>query len=114
MDGENGNDWACRPNQLLAFSLKHPVLDEPHWKPVLETVREKLLTPLGLRTLSRDHSDYKPKYFRRPPRLATAAYHQGTVWAWLIGPFIDARLKVHPNDFTERAKIASPDYRTDI
>jgi predicted glycogen debranching enzyme len=97
VDGEGGNDCACRPNQLLSFSLKHPVLDEQRWKPVLEVVREKLLTPVGLRTLSRDHPDYKPKYFG-DLRARDAAYHQGTVWAWLIGPFIDAWLKVHPDD----------------
>ncbi|HXS67366.1 MAG TPA: amylo-alpha-1,6-glucosidase, partial [Candidatus Polarisedimenticolia bacterium] len=97
VDGETGNDWACRPNQLLAFSLKHPVLEDRYWKPVLETVREKLLTPFGLRSLSRDHADYKAKYFG-DLRARDAAYHQGTVWAWLIGPFIDAWLKVHPDD----------------
>jgi len=106
VDGENGNDWACRPNQLLAFSLKHPVLEERYWKPVLETVREKLLTPLGLRTLSRDHSDYKSKYFG-DLRARDAAYHQGTVWAWLIGPFIDAWLKVHPGDNANARKFLS-------
>lgn len=97
IDGENGNDSACRPNQLLAFSLKHPVLEESRWKPVLEVARERLLTPVGLRTLSRDHPDYKPKYFG-DLRARDAAYHQGTVWAWLIGPFIDAWLKVYPED----------------
>jgi predicted glycogen debranching enzyme len=97
VDGESGNDWACRPNQLLAFSLKHPVLEEKYWKPVLEIVRERLLTPVGLRSLSRDHAEYKAKYFG-DLRARDAAYHQGTVWAWLIGPFIDAWLKVHPDD----------------
>jgi predicted glycogen debranching enzyme len=106
IDGESGNDWACRPNQLLAFSLKHPVLDERYWKPVLETVREKLLTPLGLRSLSRDHADYKAKYFG-DLRARDAAYHQGTVWAWLIGPFIDAWLKVYPDDKANARKFLS-------
>jgi predicted glycogen debranching enzyme len=100
VDGESGNDWACRPNQLLAFSLKHPVLDENYWKPVVETVRERLLTPVGLRTLSRDHGDYKAKYFG-DLRARDAAYHQGTVWAWLIGPFIDAWLRVHPGELAQ-------------
>src|SRR6185437_13935518 len=86
IDGETGHDWSCRPNQLLAFSLKHPVLEERFWKPVLETVREKLLTPLGLRSLSPDNANYKSKYFG-DLRARDAAYHQGTVWAWLIGPF---------------------------
>jgi predicted glycogen debranching enzyme len=97
IDGEGGNDPACRPNQLLAFSLRHPVLDRTRWKPVLDTVRERLLTPVGLRSLSRDHPDYKSKYFG-DLRARDAAYHQGTVWGWLIGPFIDAWLKVNPDD----------------
>lgn len=106
IDGENGNDWACRPNQLLAFSLKHPILEERYWKPVLETVRERLLTPLGLRSLSRDHADYKSKYFG-DLRARDAAYHQGTVWAWLIGPFIDAWLKVNPGDHATAREFLS-------
>ena len=97
VDGEVGDDSACRPNQLLAFSLKHPVLDEKRWPAVLKTVQDRLLTPVGLRSLSRDHPDYKPKYFG-DLRARDAAYHQGTVWAWLIGPFIDAWLKLHPDD----------------
>ena len=97
IDGESGDDNSCRPNQLLAFSLKYPVLEERCWKPVLDVVRTRLLTPLGLRSLSRESPDYKPKYFG-DLRARDAAYHQGTVWAWLIGPFIDAWLKVHPHD----------------
>ncbi|HTB20907.1 MAG TPA: amylo-alpha-1,6-glucosidase [Bryobacteraceae bacterium] len=97
IDGPAGDDAACRPNQLLAFSLKHPILDEARWAAVLDVARAKLLTPVGLRSLSPDHKDYKPKY-DGDLRARDAAYHQGTVWAWLIGPFIDAWLKVHPGD----------------
>ena len=61
------------------------------------TVREKLLTPMGLRTLSADHPDYKQNY-RGDLRNRDAAYHQGTVWPWLLGPFIDAWLKAYPED----------------
>jgi predicted glycogen debranching enzyme len=104
VDGEQGDDHACRPNQLLAFSLTHPVLDQQFWKPVLQVVEEKLLTPVGLRSLSRDHPDYKPKYFG-DLRARDAAYHQGTVWAWLIGPFIDAWLRVNPDQRNEARKF---------
>jgi predicted glycogen debranching enzyme len=97
IDGPNGNDPACRPNQLLSFSLKHPVLDVERWTPVLDEVERQLLTPFGLRSLSPDHPDYKSAYFG-DLRSRDAAYHQGTVWAWLIGPFIDAWLKVHPSE----------------
>lgn len=97
VDGEAGNDTAFRPNQLFAISLDHPVLDERHWERVVEAVKEKLVTPVGLRTLSRGHPDYKNSYFG-DLRSRDAAYHQGTVWAWLMGPFTDAWLKVHPHD----------------
>jgi predicted glycogen debranching enzyme len=97
IDGPNGNDPACRPNQILTFSLNHPVLEESRWPTVLSVVEQKLLTPCGLRSLSPDHPDYKPIYFG-DLRSRDAAYHQGTVWAWLIGPFVDAWLKVHPGD----------------
>ncbi|MEW6156720.1 MAG: amylo-alpha-1,6-glucosidase [Verrucomicrobiota bacterium] len=97
VDGEDGDDRACRPNQLLAISLKHPVLEAQHWESVVEVVRERLLTPVGLRSLSRAHPEYKAKYFG-DIRARDAAYHQGTVWAWLIGPFVDAWLKLHPED----------------
>jgi predicted glycogen debranching enzyme len=97
IDGEQGDDPACRPNQIFAIALKHPILDESHWPAVLSAVQERLLTPVGLRSLSREHPDYKPRYFG-DLRARDAAYHQGTVWGWLIGPFIDARLKVHPDD----------------
>ena len=90
-------DPAFRPNQIFSVSLDFPVLDESRWKRVVEAVRTKLLTPVGLRSLSQDHPDYKPAY-DGDLRARDAAYHQGTVWAWLIGPFIDAWLKVHPGD----------------
>jgi len=95
-DGK-GNDPACRPNQVLAISLPHPVLDEKRWEPVLRVVQERLLTPVGLRSLAPGHPDFKARYFG-DLRTRDAAYHQGTVWAWLIGPWIDAWLKVHPDD----------------
>ncbi len=97
IDGETGDDPACRPNQLLAMSLDHPVLDEKYWTPVLNVCQEKLLTPVGLRSLSPDNKDYKARY-DGDLRSRDAAYHQGTVWSWLIGPFVDAWLRVHPDD----------------
>jgi predicted glycogen debranching enzyme len=97
IDGPNGDDAACRPNQLLAISLTHPILDPSKWKPVVQTVHRRLWTPVGLRSLAPGHPDYKAKYFG-DLRARDAAYHQGTVWAWLVGPLIDARLKVYPED----------------
>jgi predicted glycogen debranching enzyme len=97
VDGEQGDDPAFRPNQLLAFSLDHPVLDEQRWSSVLDLVARELVTPVGLRSLSRNHRDYKVRY-DGDLRARDAAYHQGTVWGWLIGPFVDAWLRVHPGD----------------
>jgi predicted glycogen debranching enzyme len=97
VDGEAGDDAACRPNQLFALSLTHPVLDEARWKSVLTVVLERLVTPVGLRTLAPGHPDYKSTY-DGDLRARDAAYHQGTVWPWLIGPLVDAWLRVHPED----------------
>lgn len=104
VDGEPGDDPAFRPNQLLSIALPHPVLDEQRWQGVVEMVAEKLLTPVGLRSLSREHPEYKSKYFG-DLRARDAAYHQGTVWAWLIGPFIDAWLKVSPDPAKARSLL---------
>ncbi len=97
----NGNkdtcDQSCRPNQLFAISLEHPILEEKHWASVIDVAQKKLLTPVGLRSLAPDDPEYKPIY-GGDLRSRDGAYHQGTVWAWLIGPFIDAWLKLHPDD----------------
>jgi glycogen debranching enzyme len=82
---------------VFAISLPHPVLDQARWEPVLGVVRERLLTPVGLRSLAPGHPDYKPRYYG-DLRSRDAAYHQGTVWGWLVGPFVDAWLKLHPDD----------------
>jgi predicted glycogen debranching enzyme len=97
VDGEHGDDAACRPNQIFAVSLDHPVLAPDQWLPVFEIVRQRLLTPVGLRSLAPGHRDYKAQYYG-DLRARDAAYHQGTVWAWLAGPFVDAWLKVYPGD----------------
>ena len=99
VDGQNGNDSAIRPNQVFAISLTHPVLDQAYWRPVMDVVTERLLTPMGLRTLAPGHPDYKPRYYG-DLRSRDAAYHQGTVWAWLVGPFIDAWEKTYPDNPT--------------
>lgn len=87
---ENGRrDASVRPNQLFAIALPHPVLERRHWRTVVDRVRSDLLTPFGLRTLSPADPNYVGCY-EGPPASRDAAYHQGTVWAWLMGPFIDA------------------------
>jgi glycogen debranching enzyme len=98
VEGEDGgSDPKCRPNQVLAISLEHPVLGRARWEPVMRTVRDRLLTPVGLRSLAPDDPEFKPRYYG-DLRARDAAYHQGTVWGWLVGPFVDAWLKVYPHD----------------
>jgi predicted glycogen debranching enzyme len=94
VDGDGGDDPACRPNQLLAVSLPDAVLERARWGAVVENVREELLTPLGLRSLARGHPDYRRNY-HGDLRTRDSAYHQGTIWSWLIGPFVDAWMKVN-------------------
>jgi predicted glycogen debranching enzyme len=93
--GTPGNDVSCRPNQLLAISLENPVLDEIHWAPVVDAAIRLLLTPVGLRSLAPGEPDYKNRY-DGDLRARDAAYHQGSVWGWLIGPYVDALAKVYP------------------
>jgi glycogen debranching enzyme len=82
-----------------------PVLAKDKWKMVLETMRKQLVTPVGLRTLAPD-PNYKARY-DGDLRARDAAYHQGTVWAWLIGPFFDAWLRAYPGDWeTARSLLA--------
>jgi predicted glycogen debranching enzyme len=97
VDGENGDDPAFRPNQIFAIALEHSVLDREYWEAVVTAVHAKLVTPVGLRSLAPGEPEYKPRYFG-DLHARDAAYHRGTVWAWLIGPFIDAWLKVYPDD----------------
>ena len=104
VDGESGDDPACRPNQILAVSLPNPVLDPSRWRAVVDVVERELVTPAGLRSLSRSHPDYKPSY-HGDLRTRDAAYHQGTVWSWLIGPFVDAWIRVHPEDRAGAARF---------
>jgi predicted glycogen debranching enzyme len=104
VDGEGGDDVSLRPNQIFALSLRFPVLAQDRWKAVVDTVSLKLLTPLGLRSLAPGHRDYKPAYFG-DLRARDAAYHQGTVWAWLIGHFLDAWLEVYADKKKARAML---------
>jgi predicted glycogen debranching enzyme len=104
VDGESGNDPASRPNQLLAISLPHPVLAPERWPAVLDAACRTLTTPVGLRSLAPGHPDYKAKYFG-DLRARDAAYHQGTVWAWLIGPLVDAWLRVHPDGHQDAREL---------
>jgi glycogen debranching enzyme len=95
-DYTNGNfkDWSIRPNMIFATSLVYSPLEESQMDRILEIVKSKLLTPRGLRSLSPDDSGYKGYYFGNQ-YTRDVAYHNGTVWAWLLGHFAEAYLKLH-------------------
>jgi glycogen debranching enzyme len=80
-----------RPNQIFAVSLPHPLLDREAQRKIVKTVERELLTPVGLRTLDRADPDYHGRY-EGSPTARDEAYHQGTVWPWLMGAFVDAYL----------------------
>ncbi len=94
-------DDAIRPNQIYVVSLPFSLLGKDEEKRVVDVVREHLLTDYGLRTLSPEHPDFKPVYEGDPWHRDTA-YHQGTVWPFLIGEYITAYLKV--NDWSESSQ----------
>lgn len=91
IEGET-KDALIRPNQIFAVSLHHSMLTKAKAKSVVEFVEKELLTSLGLRSLSASDSQYRPRY-EGDPLSRDSAYHQGTVWGWLIGPFITAYIK---------------------
>jgi predicted glycogen debranching enzyme len=99
-----GNDPTLRPNQIFSISLPHAVLAEDKWQAVVGIVRKELLTPLGLRSLAPSDPNYKARY-DGDLRARDAAYHQGTVWAWLIGPFFDAWLRANPGDWVAARRL---------
>ncbi len=86
LDGPTGDDDSVRPNQLLAFSLPHAPLTDPG---AVRALAAPLLTALGLRSLAPGSPGYRGQH-RGGPRDRDNAYHQGTVWPWLIGPYVDA------------------------
>jgi len=99
INDDGSKDDAVRPNQLLAVSLQGDLLSEEQKLSVLAVVEAELLTPFGLRSLSPKHPQYRGKYGtgRRSSNQyeRDTCYHQGTVWTWLLGPWIDARMAVH-------------------
>ena len=94
--GDEQNDASVRPNQIFAVGLPNTMLSIGRAQKIVQKVEAELLTPVGLRSLSPKDSQYQPIYIGSPFKR-DSAYHQGTVWAWLIGAFVDAYRKVNAN-----------------
>jgi len=93
IDGEY-KDWSVRPNQVFVTSLPYSPVNDEVKKSVLDKIEKELLTPKGLRTLSPESPDYKGIY-DGDQAARDEAYHQGTVWPWLLGHFAEGYLKIH-------------------
>ena len=102
LDGPEGHDPALRPNQIFAVSLAHSPLTEKQKGSVVDACGRKLLSSHGLRSLAADHPGFVGQYGGDRKRR-DAAYHQGTVWGWLIGPFVQAHLRVYRDPATARS-----------
>ncbi|MEO1521663.1 MAG: amylo-alpha-1,6-glucosidase [Cyanobacteria bacterium J06633_2] len=101
IDAPEGNDETIRPNQVFAVALpfaaahqQAPLLTPQQQQAVMNAIGRELLTSYGLRSLSPTDSDYRSPY-NGPQAERDAAYHQGTVWSWLLGPYIHAHLRVY-------------------
>ncbi|MDE3076405.1 MAG: glycogen debranching enzyme N-terminal domain-containing protein, partial [Chloroflexota bacterium] len=106
VDGPEGNDSSLRPNQILAVSLPFAPIFGAQAKTVVDAVSSTLLTPFGLRSLAGEDPRYVARY-SGDVWLRDGSYHQGTVWPWLIGPFIDAHVRVY-QDRTAALKLLEP------
>jgi glycogen debranching enzyme len=109
LDGPDGDDagadaGALRPNQLFAVSLPYSPLTAGQQRAVVDACERHLLTPHGLRSLAPEHPAYVGHY-GGSWRQRDAAYHQGTVWGWLIGPFVRAHLRVYRDPERSRSYL---------
>jgi predicted glycogen debranching enzyme len=93
IDGPDGDDWSTRPNQIFALSLPFPLLDGDRARRVLDVVSRNLLTSYGLRSLAPSDPGYRGTYGGNQLQR-DGAYHQGTVWSWLLGPYAEAVFNV--------------------
>ena len=100
-------DASVRPNQIFAVSLPFPVIEGDGAKTIVDAISESLLTPFGLRTLAPGSPDYHGRYAPGDPTARDGAYHQGTVWPWLLGAFCNAHLKVYGDKPKTRALLNS-------
>jgi glycogen debranching enzyme len=96
-------DASIRPNQILAVSLPHTMLPPDRARSVVDVVERELLTPVGLRSLAPSDPNYRGRY-EGDGRARDSVYHQGTVWPWLLGPFVSAYVRVNAGSPEARAR----------
>ncbi len=106
LDGPEGDDGSCRPNQILAVSLPHSPLAPKTQAAVVDRVARELLTPFGLRSLACGHHDYRPRY-EGGVWERDGSYHQGPVWAWLLGHYALAEYRVSGDAPAAQARLAA-------
>ncbi|ARM75051.1 amylo-alpha-1,6-glucosidase [Acidianus manzaensis] len=97
-------DNSIRPNQIFAISLPFSIIDNENSKKILNTVENELLRPYGLSTLSKNDKKYTP-YYRGDRRSRDLAYHNGPIWPWLVGAYVDAKIKVSTDTLEVKSLI---------
>lgn len=110
---QEGQNIFVRPNQVIACSLEYSMLTDEMKRKILDVVKRELLTPRGLRTLSPKNPNYKGLYGGSQPER-DEAYHQGTVWPWLTGPYIEANFRLYGTSFASKAKELLAGFEEDM
>ncbi|NQZ69007.1 MAG: glycogen debranching enzyme N-terminal domain-containing protein, partial [Lentisphaeria bacterium] len=101
---DKGQDWTIRPNQIFAVSVPNTMLSKEQKSSIVDVVKKHLLTPYGLRSLSPLNPGYSPHYGGSPDER-DSAYHQGTVWSWLIGSYAEAVLTISDDVKADQAEL---------
>lgn len=110
IDENSKPDATLRPNQLFAISLPFSLIDDEKAEAVLKIVEEKLYTPVGLRSLPAEDVHYVPHY-GGDQWHRDSSYHEGTVWSWLLGPYVDAIVKLQAMSYELRARKVINDFK---
>jgi glycogen debranching enzyme len=111
--GEEGQNIFTRPNQVFACSLPYSPISDETKRDVLRAIENELLTPKGLRTLAPKNPLYKSRYEGNQPTRDNA-YHQGTVWPWLLGAYIEANFRLYGKQFLPTAKELVAGFEEDM
>ncbi len=113
LDWDLKPDFSIRPNQVIALSLPYRMVNKVQAQKILKVIELHLLTPKGLRTLSPYHKDYKGKY-EGDQRQRDLAYHQGTVWVWLLGHYVEAYLRIYGKSGLSFARRAYKNFEEEL